>query len=787
MAEEEEVIILEEEEGEPSSPEQPEEGGPPQGERKGRKNLILLIGGIGAAAVLLLLVVILLLTKKEPAPIETVNPSDIAKKIRSSEELKPLATPSQIERMIKKANILYERGNKREALNLFEQIASYSASISYYNLGVAQMRQERYEDAIQSFKKAIQNGENRCISAVNAAACALHLKDRKRFEYYLDMAEANLPDSYNSSLYSYLYALINYYKGNYFEILSAVNHPTSQSYLKELNRIGAVAYEVFNRPLKAIDLMEKNIAPHDLLQLGQLYAKIGDYPVAVRYLQRAVEESDDPLKSRKALALVQLKNMMPQKAADILQKLHTDFKGKGNDLYPIKTKLAPSVYDIHAAQRRYSAKEIIAPPNAYRLLFEFAPFKVFNATQTLNYIKKGNASIYVDEAPEAAKYLSRSSSISHVNLQISKAIKAAIDHRLRKANRLLQDALERYPNHSILHYNLALTYAQLGNFSKAHQHFLRSYHLDASNYLSAIFALMCETLTGKPIPQIEQFVNDDLSRMVNPTETERFHQALFYFYKGNLSAANKWLTSGHDSRPIYLLLDLLISANEGIWNEAEQRAKKLRNRMADDVLANLLYLQIRYRNEDIKRFSAKAQRYLKEHPLNLDAVYYGSAFTRENYIALRFITGTLYRFKEGLEERVIEERGDPVGIIEALALCDIYLQKYEKAYVLFNQLVDKYGMQDSRTLFLSAVASVGAGHPANASALLQLAKLTDPNNLESRYALGLLHLEEGNVDAAVIQFGKIPNGTFRSEFFDFDVTGYLRNGKAAKIVGSETR
>ncbi|WP_456380532.1 tetratricopeptide repeat protein [Hydrogenimonas sp.] len=777
---EEEVIILEEDEKQEEATLSKTEKESPKGATgtKGRKRLILLLSGTGVLLFVLLVIFVVLLMQKETKQERHTATIDIAKKIKSAKPPKPVATPSQIERMIRKANILYERGEKREALNLFEQIATYSASVSYYNLGVAQMHQELYKEAIESFKKAIQNGENLCISAINAAVCALHLKEKKLFDYYLEMTEANLPECYNSSLYGYLYALVNYYRGNYFELLSAVEHPTAQSYVKELDHIGAIGYRVFDRPLKAIALLERDTTPYDFLLLGQLYANIGEYPIAAQYLQRAVEESTAPVESRKALALVQLKNLMPAQAARLLRTLQSDFKGKSEKLYPIQTKLAPAVYDIHAAQKRYGADTLTTPPDAYKLLFEFAPFKVFNAMQTLSFIKKGNASIYVDEAPEAARYLSKSSSISRANLLISKAIKAAIDHRLRKANRLLEKALRQYPNHSILHYNLALTYAQLGNYSEAHRHFLRSYHLDSTNFLSAIFALMCETIIQKPIPQIEQFLNDDLSQILEPTESDRFHQALFQFYKGNIAAAGRWLKQGHDHRPLYLLLDILVAAGQGDWKNAERRALTLRDRMPRDLLANLLYLKIRYREEPVKQFSMKVQKYLRGHPLDLDAVYYGSVFTRENYIALRFVTGTLYRFNRKLEEKLLEEKEDPVGIMEALALSDIFLKKYENAYTLFNQLLDTYDIQDSHTLFLAAVAAVGAGHGANAAALLELAKLTDPNNLESRYALGLLYLEQENVDAAIIQFSKIPDGTFHSEFFDFDIVGYMKKRKS---------
>ncbi len=768
---EEEVIILDEEEERSSSTEGEDENDRKDREsKKSKKSLYILLALLAAAIIFVILLLVIFLTREEPTA-ENIDASKLAEKIKAAEKIKPLAAQSQLERMIKKANILYERGDKKEALELFEQIATYSASISNYNLGVAQMKQGHYDEAISSFKKAIEKGENRTISALNAAACALHLKDQKRFAYYLQLAEAYLPESFNSPLYSYLYALVNFYKGDFYEILSAVNHPTSEAYKKELDHIGAISYTVFDRPLKAINLLERSTTARDSLFLGQLYARAGDYTLATGYLKKAIEESLYPYKSRKALALVDLKNQRPQSAAKLLNELKRDFKGKGLDLYPIKTRLHPSVYDIDAAQKRFSAETLTTPPASYRLLFEFAPFKVFNAHQTINYIKKGNASIYVDEDSEASKYLSRSSKVSGVNLLISKAIKAAIENRLQKANTLLREALKEYPNHSILHYNLALTYAQMGNFTKANRHFLRSYHLDSSNYLSAIFALMSQTFTGKEVPQVERFIQEDLKHIENPDTKTEFYRSLLYLYQGNGAGASKWLQTPHDNRPIYLLFDTLVAANMGMWQEAKEKVKKLRDVMPKDVLANLIFLEITYRDLGIKSFSAKASRYLKKRRLDLDAVYYGSAFTRENYIALRFITGTLYRFKKRSEERLLEEQEDPAGIIEALALSDIYLKRFEEAYVLFNQLVDEYKHQDSRTLFLAAVASVGAGHPANASALLELAKMSDPNNLESRYALGLLYLEQGNSDAASIQFSKIPNGTFSSNYFDFEIEG----------------
>ncbi|MCW1330620.1 hypothetical protein OLP55_05720, partial [Campylobacter jejuni] len=88
------------------------------------------------------------------------------------------------------------------------------------------------------------------------------------------------------------------------------------------------------------------------------------------------------------------------------------------------------------------------------------------------------------------------------------------------------------------------------------------------------------------------------------------------------------------------------------------------------------------------------------------------------------------------------------GILQTLAYLDIFAQQYEEAYALYNSLIDDYGAKDTKTLFLAAV---GANNPNSAIALLQLSKLTDKNNKESKAALGMLYQEVKNYEAAISQ------------------------------------
>ena len=53
-----------------------------------------------------------------------------------------ITNAENLEAWLKKANFLYSSGNKKEALDLYEKISSYSEGLSNYNLGVAQMEEK---------------------------------------------------------------------------------------------------------------------------------------------------------------------------------------------------------------------------------------------------------------------------------------------------------------------------------------------------------------------------------------------------------------------------------------------------------------------------------------------------------------------------------------------------------------------------------------------------------------------------------------------------------------------
>ncbi|MDD2950333.1 MAG: hypothetical protein PHU29_06045, partial [Sulfuricurvum sp.] len=205
-------------------------------------------------------------TSKEKQPEEPITVE------RPHKPKEAIIEPSELENMIQRANYLYTNGNPIEALKLYEKIALYSEAISQYNLGVVQLKEGEYEGALENFKRSIDNHENQCVSAINAAVCCLYLGRETDFNTYIDMAQSYLPQESNAPMYSYYYTLINYYKGRYLEALSALKHPTTSEYQEIQKKLRAKISAMFGSYKDAIDTLENPFQEEDSFSLGLLYA-----------------------------------------------------------------------------------------------------------------------------------------------------------------------------------------------------------------------------------------------------------------------------------------------------------------------------------------------------------------------------------------------------------------------------------------------------------------------------------------------------------------------------------
>ncbi|MDD2651713.1 MAG: tetratricopeptide repeat protein [Sulfurimonas sp.] len=730
-----------------------------------KKKILVIVAGVSALLIAIAVGAYFLL-KKPPQDSEGTSTKNIEEKLSKPTE-EPVE-PSKIENLIAKADYLYSTGSKSEALSLYEKIAHYSEAVSAYNLGVAQIKEAQYATALASFAKAIQNNEKRCVSAINAAVCSLHLNDEKSFRYYIDLAHAYLPQERQSPLYSYYYTLTNYYNQNYLEALSSLNNPTTKEYANIQNSLSAKINALFGNNIKAIESLEKNHSQNDDFSLGILYARVGDLPLAKKHLQNAIKQGIEPMKAQLAIGYVNLKSGQIQEAAKEIENVTDLFAQEVYKPYPIKVKLQDSLFKTDEAQKHYRNFVSNSAATNYQKIFYFSPYKIFNANQTISYIRKGNATIFIDNLDAAKEYLQKSASSSNVNLGIVQAIKKALSHKLREANEMLQKLVEIQPKHSALHYNLGLTYAQMGNFVEAHKHFLRSYNLDAKNYISGIYAVMCAQLTDKESAKLLSIIKDEIANEAPSEETDLL-KTLLFVAEDNFFAASDWLEKDYQQRSLYLALDIIIALKQKNSGVAQKSANKLIALLPNEILPHMMYIDAFFNASEDKKYALDVINHLKIQEFSYQDLYFGAHIARYLFIQQYLISGKLYFLREQLKDALASSTSQIADLTSALALASLYDGAFEESYTLYNDLIDNHKIRDSHTLFLGAVASIAANHHENAIALLELSKMKDSNFLESRYALGLLYMEAKNNEGAVIQLSRINKNNFFSEYFDFTI------------------
>jgi len=481
-----------------------------------------------------------------------------------------------------------------------------------------------------------------------------------------------------------------------------------------------------------------------------------------------IKKNLSPIKSQIALGFVYLKAGQITQAATEIENV-TDMFGEEVYLpYPVKVKLKESLFDSTKAQKNYRKLMIDNKMINYQKIFYFSPYKIFNANRTIDYIRKGNANIFINNVTSAQAYLKKSDSSSDVNAGIVKAIKKALLFKIREANIMLKNLVKIQPKHSILHYNLALTYAQMGNMPDAHKHFLRSYNLDSKNYLSGVYTIMTSQLINQENSKLLSIIKDSINNE-NFDEKIDLYKTLLFISQDNIIATSDWLNHKHKEKPLYLAISTIIAIQQNNIDIAKKSTKKLIKMIPNEILPHLMYIDANFNNLTPKKYANKVMNYLKIQKFHFNDLYYGAYITRYLYTQQNLIIGKLFFLKKQLKD-VLETTNQPTHeLISALALASLYNGDFEESYTLYNNLIDELKVRDANTLFLGAVASTASNHHANAIALLELSKLKNPNFLESRYALGLLYLESKNNKGAIIQFSRVTKNNFSSEYFNFDI------------------
>lgn len=684
----------------------------------------------------------------------------------------PVVDNKNLEHMIQKADMLYKTGDKQEALMLFNQIATYAKAIANYNLGVINAKSKDYQKSIEYYDKAIAAGEDVALSAINAAVSAFRLGDINKYQYYIDIANTYANQMSNLPPYAYSYALNQYYQGQYFEALSPLNHDTSELFDKDSKRLAAKLYTLFNDNVQAYNNLKAVAEKQDELALGQLLARQGSLNAARGHIHNYLMQYPNDWKAKMTMQLISLKLGDFVEAAKIIDEFGSEKKENNiANPYPIKARVAPSVFNVQLAQeefwnRTFEHSNLLTS----KILFYYAPYRVFNVNEALSIISDGvlDSKINLGNLEESRAILVRGATISNINTNIAQSLHKINENDLRGALEMIKHDVEENPNHAVLHYNAGLIYAQVGDFANAYKHFLRAYHLDMTDIQAGIFAMITGELVYKDISTLNINVGQSIADSKMPKEQLAFFSKLREWVN-NPNGMGVYIPSADESKAIALALQSISAIHMHDIKNIIAGFERLKHYKPNDIVSNILLDLAKNYDTNVKNSSLNMQYLFREDNMNLDNVFYGPNLARELYIYVGFITGNLEREKKLLNYKLSTQTKNPNGLLQALGLLNIYQQNFEESYAIYDRLINGLKEDDSYTRYLGAVAAIGAGHKNAASLLLQLSKMDSSVNYESRFALGLLYQEAENYNAAAQHYNSIANHGFRSEFLDFTI------------------
>ncbi len=706
------------------------------------------------------IIIYLYIQKSRDSAIEDdTNSSRIIKNIQDKRVSKEQSMA--INRLLQKAQKAYESGDKKRALKIYEEIAQYSRSLSFYNIGIAKLKEGDYKGAIEYFERSMSSNTLKCASALNAAISSLNLDDIDNFNYYLSVAKKYLPYILNTPLYSYYVALINYYENRPIESLVAIKNRDFRYYESQQNLIASRSLSALGDDLGSLNYLRAIDDPKNLLTVGLLQARAGEYLLASESLNIAKDSGFDKLRATIALALVKNRLGLLSDSGALLKEAYSQYKDRAEEVYNIDVKLKESLFDPVAAQKEFKKRLFLDNTYRFSLIFYYAPYMGVNTNLSWNNLIKGAKSVEIDSLSQGIDYLKDSTSISKLDLAILSGLKSILKSNVYKANSIFKEAIKLYPTHSILHYNLALSYAQIFDFKNAYIHFRRSYSLDQNNHLALIFKTLCAKLTYKEIQ------TDELERLRADVENKEIY-ILLQIALDSLALDADYLDAKEDK--FLHAINLLLAYNREDFNSYLKSADSLKSLNSRDLVSNIIYIDAKRGRGDIKEYAKEIQKSLTQDKIDFNSLYFGGFLPKELYFRALSIAGITKRADRVLNNWIKNSSKDiPISIKHSLALSNIYNRDFQKAYSIYNELIDNYNQKDTHTLFLAAISAIGSDHHANAVALLELSKLTDSSNFESRYALGLLYQQAKNLEGASIQYQEIGNSDFQSNFFTFDL------------------
>ncbi len=345
-----------------------------------------------------------------------------------------------------KAVLLLSKNEYKKSIEIFETTAKILQVPSYLNIGIAYYKLNSIDNAIVYLNKIYEN--------------PLNANDHTF--------------SYISSCY-YLYQISkdNKYLDTIIKVTKKFKNLSEHS--KRMLADTYIILKEYEKSLKVLDSMDYAMD----LKKSLLHLKLKNYKQASIFLKKAKESTVNPNTLNKVLWL----SVFTDLKSNNLEQLKENLDLINNKKRSFKANLELPL-EIYFNKNKYTPKEYLSSvvnlkdERKVDFIYYFAPF-IFSDTQEVIYDSaKGflfNSNDNINSLSEMVEY----------NARFLEIVRDDPILRVVKLKKLLKKDTKSY-----VHYNLALSYAQINDFHNAYKYFEKAYKLNPGNKLYASMSLI---------------------------------------------------------------------------------------------------------------------------------------------------------------------------------------------------------------------------------------------------------------------------------------------------------
>ncbi|AXK49478.1 tetratricopeptide repeat protein [Aliarcobacter trophiarum] len=618
-----------------------------------------------------------------------------------------------------KAVLHFRKGEYKEALRLFEKTSKVFEAPSLLNIGIIHYKQKEEEKAKELFLKIYSKKTNLLNQPYSfISSCYYLFEITKDDKYMLDLV----------TIFQNSKKL-----GEYNELITDIK----DAILKELaNRY--LLIEDYENALGALNAMSYSLD----LKKAMILVKLNNFQKASTILKKLREEEKNSDTLNKILwisAYSSLKQNNFEDAREILDLINDRKKD-----FNVNTKMPIEIFfnrNLYTYKDYYKQVMKFDEERMYDFIYYFAPFIFSDSKEIIYDSVKGFIYGKVQSVENLENMVEYNSKFIHL-------VKQDPIKRVNELKNIIKTDSKAY-----IYYNLALSYAQINDFTNALKYFEKSYKLSPGNKLYSVMYLITANKTFANIPEKQRSILEKNIKG-NGGLYSYFAKELYkLFVNSSYNVVEQ--AQSYEKTVFYKAIDFLTKMN----NNEDISKHKLLEEYEKDPFIYLLKLVQKDKNEDEYRYAARVQ----------DAITlkYNNNFLDSSLITSRYYIDILKAF--GVFTRVdfnIDGNKNPSYLVTK-AYSNLYINKPFDTIDTLKRLKDEFDYENRFTMYLSTAAFLESLRLEEASIQISLIKAFYKDK-DTDFLTAIQLLQNMNISSAK-QF--LVN-KYNNPYIDFRIVGF---------------